>query len=53
MYRHPDLYDRPHTFDPDRWPAKPGSALPRGAYVAFGAGPASASATSTAWPNWS
>lgn len=39
VHRHPDVYARPHTFDPDRWLPHRAQALPRGAFVPFGAGP--------------
>lgn len=36
-HRHPDLWDNPEGFDPDRWLGA-GPVLPRGAYLPFGAG---------------
>ena len=36
-HRHPDVWDDPEGFDPDRWLGT-GPDLPRGAYVPFGAG---------------
>ncbi|MEV3989522.1 cytochrome P450 [Streptomyces sp. NPDC049837] len=39
VHRHPDVYAHPHTFDPDRWLPHRARALPRGAFVPFGAGP--------------
>jgi cytochrome P450 len=36
-HRHPEFWDNPEGFDPDRW-LDAGPVLPRGAYVPFGAG---------------
>jgi cytochrome P450 len=36
-HRHPDFWDNPEGFDPDRW-LDGGPVLPRGAYLPFGAG---------------
>jgi cytochrome P450 len=36
-HRHPEFWDNPEGFDPDRW-LNGGPVLPRGAYLPFGAG---------------
>ncbi|WP_244501306.1 cytochrome P450 [Streptomyces sp. TP-A0874] len=38
MHRSPDLYDDPDRFDPDRWLPERRAAVPREAFVPFGAG---------------
>jgi cytochrome P450 len=38
IHRHPDYFTNPSAFDPDRWLPGREMALPRGAYVPFGAG---------------
>jgi pentalenene oxygenase len=38
VHRHPGYYERPHSFDPDRWLPGRHEHLPRGAFIPFGAG---------------
>ncbi len=38
VHRHPGVYQHAREFDPDRWLADRAAALPRGAFVGFGAG---------------
>jgi pentalenene oxygenase len=39
LHRNPKIYASPHTFAPDRWDPEHAAHRPRGAFVAFGAGP--------------
>jgi cytochrome P450 len=39
VHRDPRFWDRPETFDPDRWAPDPLKDLPRFAYFPFGGGP--------------
>lgn len=39
MHRHPDYWDAPECFNPDRWTPELITRLPRHAYIPFGAGP--------------
>jgi len=39
LHRHPDFWDRPEQFDPERFTAGTPSGRPRYAYIPFGAGP--------------
>lgn len=39
LHRHDRLWDRPDTFDPDRWNAEPTRQAARAAYLPFSAGP--------------
>jgi cytochrome P450 len=39
MHRRPDVFPDPMTFDPDRFTAEAEAAIPRHAYLPFGAGP--------------
>jgi cytochrome P450 len=39
LHRHNKLWDRPNEFDPDRFLGERGDAIPRYAYMPFGAGP--------------
>jgi len=39
LHRHDRLWDRPDTFDPDRWNAEPTRQAAREAYLPFSAGP--------------
>jgi len=39
LHRHPDFWDRPDEFDPDRFDTKRAATRPRYAYIPFGAGP--------------
>ncbi|MEX2015724.1 MAG: cytochrome P450, partial [Candidatus Hydrogenedentales bacterium] len=39
MHRHPDYWDAPERFNPDRWTEEAMTGLPRHAYIPFGAGP--------------
>lgn len=38
LHQQAGLYEHPDRFDPDRWQPAPRTALPRGAFVPFGAG---------------
>jgi cytochrome P450 len=39
LHRRPDYYPEPERFDPQRWTTETERALPRSAYLPFGAGP--------------
>jgi cytochrome P450 len=39
LHRHPDFWERPELFDPDRFSPAGGAGRPRYAYLPFGAGP--------------
>ncbi|MBT2506536.1 cytochrome P450 [Streptomyces sp. ISL-98] len=39
VHRHSSVFERPLEFDPGRWAEDRAAALPRGAFVGFGAGP--------------
>jgi len=39
MHRHPNFWDDPHTFNPDRWAPEVAEKRPRLTYFPFGAGP--------------
>ncbi len=39
IHRHKNLWEHPQAFDPDRFAPEKAKALPRGAYLPFGAGP--------------
>ena len=39
MHRHPDLWERPDAFDPERFSPERSAARPRYAYFPFGGGP--------------
>ncbi len=49
MHRNPRFFDRPETFDPDRWTAELKEKLPKFAYFPFGAGPRSCVGEPFAW----
>ncbi|MFB9908550.1 cytochrome P450 [Allokutzneria oryzae] len=38
LHQNPDLFPDPARFDPDRWLPERSAALPKGAYIPFGAG---------------
>lgn len=38
IHRHPGIYAEPDRFDPDRWLPERAAAVPRSAYIPFGAG---------------
>jgi cytochrome P450 len=38
IHHHPDLYEHPDRFDPDRWLPEAAHAIPRHAYIPFGGG---------------
>jgi cytochrome P450 len=38
LHHHPDLYEHPDRFDPGRWLPEAAQAIPRHAYIPFGAG---------------
>ncbi|HSZ29668.1 MAG TPA: cytochrome P450, partial [Pseudonocardiaceae bacterium] len=38
LHHHPDLYERPDRFDPDRWLPEAAQVIPRHAYIPFGGG---------------
>jgi cytochrome P450 len=39
MHRHPQYFDNPEAFEPERWTEEFEKQLPRGAYIPFGDGP--------------
>ncbi|WP_026672938.1 cytochrome P450 [Alkalihalobacterium bogoriense] len=39
MHRHPDYFDNPHSFEPDRWEGDFEKSLPNTVYFPFGGGP--------------
>lgn len=39
LHRRPDVFPRPHAFDPDRWRDGSTKGLPKGSYIPFGLGP--------------
>jgi cytochrome P450 len=39
MHRHPQYFDRPEAFEPERWTEEFEKQLPRGVYIPFGDGP--------------
>ncbi|MFF4599859.1 cytochrome P450 [Amycolatopsis sp. NPDC001319] len=39
LHRRPDVFRRPHVFDPDRWIDAGTQDIPKGAYIPFGLGP--------------
>ncbi len=39
VHRHPEIWQEPDAFLPERWQAERASAIPRYAYIPFGAGP--------------
>lgn len=39
VHRHPDIWENPHEFIPERWSEENIKALPRYAYLPFGGGP--------------
>ena len=39
LHRHPDFWERPGSFEPERFVGARGAAIPRYAYLPFGAGP--------------
>ncbi len=38
LHRHPELYERPHHFDPDRWLPDRAQSISRDAFIPFAAG---------------
>jgi cytochrome P450 len=39
MHRHPQYFDNPEAFEPERWTDEFEKQLPRGVYIPFGDGP--------------
>lgn len=49
VHRHPDIYQDPERFDPDRWLPERRASMPREAYIPFGGGARKCIGDAFAW----